>query len=347
MKQGAISRKKLFELFQDMAQAYRVYVPQKVSSGEEVEILPFTERTQINLDYVNVLTPAKRIFFPDTEVLCVFQRDKIIEPRGEICEIVVFGIRPCDARALKYLDKIFGKFGNTKDVLYTQRREHSTIISLACISPVDTCFCTALGGSPAGTEGSDIIATVVGDELLFEACTGRGEALMEKYAKVFRAPTTDEMNSCKQIAEKSTKQVQNNLSYNLQPVGWEAFDSDVWRYVSEICRGCGICTLLCPTCHCFDITDERKGTLACRVRSWDTCQYPLFTLHASGHNPRPSRKERARQRIMHKFRYTVENVGAVFCVGCGRCVTKCPVGIDIREILKRLGSGGKVCGDER
>lgn len=342
MKQGVINNKKLLELFKHVSQTAIVYAPQKLSSNEEVEILPFSEKTQLAFDYVNVVMPPKRIFFPDTEVLCVFRDNQIVEPEINKRDIVVFGIRPCDARALQYLDKIFCEFGNTKDIPYIQRRQRSTVISLACTSPADTCFCTSLGGSPAGREGCDIIATAFGEKILFEACDSHGETFMENFAGYFNSPTQQDIESCKEIAEKSKKQVENNSTYKLEPIKWDAFDSDVWKSVSEICLGCGICTLLCPTCHCFDITDERKGAVACRIRSWDTCQYPMFTQHASGHNPRPSRKERVRQRILHKFLYTVENLDSIFCVGCGRCITKCPVGIDIRDILMRLGAKGEV-----
>jgi ferredoxin len=114
------------------------------------------------------------------------------------------------------------------------------------------------------------------------------------------------------------------------------FDHPVWERIHETCIGCGTCTYLCPTCHCFDISDEKFGSDQARVRLWDSCMYTLFTLHASGHNPRPTGKERMRQRVMHKFNYTVKNWGDIFCVGCGRCVRDCPVNLDIREVVNEL-----------
>jgi ferredoxin len=115
------------------------------------------------------------------------------------------------------------------------------------------------------------------------------------------------------------------------------FEEEVWETITNNCLGCGACTYLCPTCHCFDITDETNGKGdGIRIRTWDSCQYPLFTLHASGHNPRVNKKQRMRQRLMHKFSYTVEKNDAIFCVGCGRCVIHCPVNLDIREMLQTL-----------
>jgi sulfhydrogenase subunit beta (sulfur reductase) len=120
-----------------------------------------------------------------------------------------------------------------------------------------------------------------------------------------------------------------------------SFDSPLWLAVTRRCLGCGACTYLCPTCHCFDITDESRGERGARVRTWDTCQASLFTRHASGHNPRPDRRARMRQRLMHKYSYTVETAGAVFCSGCGRCVRACPVNLDIREMLTAIRTGGQ------
>jgi ferredoxin len=114
--------------------------------------------------------------------------------------------------------------------------------------------------------------------------------------------------------------------------------SSLWENLALPCVGCGICTYLCPTCHCFDISDETgRGRSGIRLRTWDSCQYPQFTLHTSGHNPRPLRYQRMRQRIMHKFSYTVANTGRIFCVGCGRCIENCPVNLDIRIFLNSFG----------
>jgi ferredoxin len=117
------------------------------------------------------------------------------------------------------------------------------------------------------------------------------------------------------------------------------FDSPFWDEQARSCIRCGICTFLCPACHCFDICDEVTVPTPLegkRVRSWDTCQYPDFTMHSSGHNPRSDRASRLRQRIMHKYQYFVEHHGEYQCTGCGRCVSLCPVSIDIIDILSEV-----------
>ena len=103
----------------------------------------------------------------------------------------------------------------------------------------------------------------------------------------------------------------------------------------ERCLACGACSFLCPTCHCFDIQDEVTAEGGVRFRCWDTCQFGEFTRMGAGHNPRPTQKERVRQRVSHKFKYLVEEFGRLGCTGCGRCVEACPVNIDIRSVLAR------------
>jgi ferredoxin len=113
---------------------------------------------------------------------------------------------------------------------------------------------------------------------------------------------------------------------------YDLFESDFWAEIQQSCLGCGVCTFLCPTCHCFDIVDEVQRSE--RVRSWDTCMFRIYSQEASGHNPRPTNVERTRQRIMHKYAYFLDLFHEIGCTGCGRCVRYCPVDLDIRHIVK-------------
>jgi len=129
----------------------------------------------------------------------------------------------------------------------------------------------------------------------------------------------------------------------LGPAAKAAFDDPCWQEIGERCLACAACSFLCPTCHCFDVQDEVLDQRGRRVRNWDSCMFATFTLHASGHNPRPETMQRVRQRLMHKFSYYPENFGAIACVGCGRCIRACPAGNDMRQWLRILA---EVCGKE-
>ena len=136
------------------------------------------------------------------------------------------------------------------------------------------------------------------------------------------------------LATQAAEEIRSRIpAREIKPILDARFEDRFWNTLHQKCLACGTCTCLCPTCHCFDISDEVKGDKGVRIRNWDSCMFPLFTKETSGHNPRPSQKERWRQRVMHKFRYYVDNFGAIACVGCGRCVMAYPVNLDIRKIV--------------
>ena len=282
-------------------------------------------------DYVNTVLPLKELFFPQTEVLLEFEKTPekgvtIKETSKTDCERVVFGCRPCDAAALSVLDKVFQ--WDYDDVPYQTKRKQTAIVTWACTKPNENCFCTSVGGCPQGATGSDVLVFPNGDaDLLLCAVTEKGEELIARFG-----------DSVSPAAHETTLPESPALEKHFDPKGikeWldDNFESDFWTEVSLKCLGCGACSYLCPTCHCFDIVDEGSWNKGERRRNWDCCSYDLFTLHASGHNPRPEQQARCRQRLMHKFKYFQDRFGATSCVGCGRCIRNCGVGQNLVEIL--------------
>ncbi len=334
---GTVTREAFDRLLREETRGAAVVVPVRVN--EDTEYRRMESDGSPAYDFSQSRLSAKSVHFPQTETLYTYDFDTIDSVPEHDERIVLFGVRPCDARAIGLLDAIFGPENHGyDDPYYTARRERSLIISLACGEPCDGCFCTSVGGGPADTAGSDLMVHELGDRLVVECVTEAGSAFVEKHRAFVDAPREEDARAISERIEKAERRIED-VEVDLESVKTgmdEQFEAALWERITNACVGCGICTYLCPTCHCFDISDEARLYKGKRIRTWDSCQYPLFTKHASGHNPRPTKTQRLRQRFMHKFSYTVEATGKVYCVGCGRCVRYCPVNLDIREVIREF-----------
>lgn len=338
MKWKVIEKSKLPVLMAELAKENEVFAPVKEKSI--VSFKRISSENQAYLDFRNTKKPPKEVFFPQTETLFTYRTDKkdveVLEDPAVKGKRVLLGVRPCDARSFALLDKFFSS-GEDKDVYYLEKRKNTTIVGLACNAPLSTCFCTSMGGNPFGKEGMDLLLQDINDQYLIETVTERGEELIKKFPWLKDAEKAD-IERAKKLSEDAEKAVKSKVSVkNVSEKLDRMFDDPMWDQIYQRCLGCGVCTFLCPTCCCFDILDEETEEVK-RVRIWDSCQFSCFTLQGSGHNPRPSGKERMRQRIMHKFNYFVKNYGESFCVGCGRCVRECPVNLDIREVVGAIST---------
>jgi len=303
-----------------------------------VELAPVTEADQICLDYGNIATPLKRLFFPITEVLLRYKNsgDGDVDVRGEPVasadqQRVVLGCRPCDAAALDAMDKVFQ--WDYDDVRYRARRKQTTLVSFACTDPAAECFCTSVGLGPHDGRQSDVLVFLYGSGgSLLQVFSDKGQKFVDRLGDVARpAPPGTEFPVEPEVEKKfDPENVKNWLDDN--------FESDFWAERALGCLGCGACSYLCPTCHCFDIVDESTWNHGERRRNWDCCANSLFTLHASGHNPRNNMGARFRQRIMHKFKYFPERFGPIACVGCGRCIKTCGAGRNVTAALGEIES---------
>ena len=334
-----IIQKKQIPNFLKKLNAYEMYGP--VKNNETMIFKKITDDDELIFDFTNTEKPPKDMFFPQTEKMFDFVKGGkkfvgVQPPEFSDKPILIFGMRPCDAKAMTVLDKLFS--WDYIDPYYTDKRNRATIVSLTCTDknmPNTNCFCMSMEGNPCSPDGSDMLWTDLGDKYFVESVNEKGDKLIKLGEGVFQQPSADDKKKAAAAKKKAEESITRNLNLDGVEKALEAkFDHPYWEQFSRRCLGCGICTLLCPTCHCFDINDIVRKEEGRRERTWDSCQQSYYTIHASGHNPRPEKKHRQRNRVYHKLLYMKKNLDVLGCVGCGRCIDNCPVNIDIIELAE-------------
>ena len=334
-----IRKDNLASLLDAASQAQTVYVPVEGNGTTffapyEPAMLatPEAADAQLRLDLQNTQQPPKELLFPATEKMFRWKRHEgelaieAVEAASE--PFVIFGARPCDADAIERLDQVFLTKGYV-DEYYEARRNAATIVVLACRSAAPTCFCSSMGGAPDGTTCADVLLREGDDIYSVEALTDKGTALVDAWA-----PHLAEGEVDAPVPELALQVNMEGVADKLNGM----FDDPLWQEVSDSCITCGTCTFVCPTCYCFDISQDRRADEGSRFRCWDSCMFTDYTLMAGGHNPRATKQSRVRQRFMHKLCYFEERYGESLCVGCGRCIVDCPAAVDISLIIDRIGA---------
>jgi sulfhydrogenase subunit beta (sulfur reductase) len=241
---------------------------------------------------------------------------------------VLFGVRSCDASGLVRLDEIF--LSGTRDRLYAARRDNTTVVSTACAAAEPECFCTAVGYSPVGEEGSDVQLVPLAEGWMLRALTDKGRDLVGDATDGWSAATAKDGKRIPELEKTVAAQIERSpVNREWSRVLEEGFEHGAWDRLAQHCLGCSVCAYVCPSCSCFDMNHQANAWCGEQCRSWDACTFPLFTRHASGHNPRKTKQERYRQRVLHKFAFREGDDEPFRCVGCGRCVALCPAGLDI------------------
>lgn len=334
-----IEKENLSALFRLIAETKELYLP--VKKAGQTNFAPWSEDADVDLDTLKTVKSPKDAFFPQSENLytCVKDGKKItVEPETlKEQDFVVFGMKACDIRGIEVLDRVF--LSEPVDSFYAARREHGIIVSLACNEPEETCFCKAFGIDCAEPNG-DVSAFIMGEYLYLNPLTEKGEALTKTLESLLvPAEKADEDKISKE--KENIRKIVDKLPYsNISLEGWgagktkEKFNSPLWEELYKPCLACGTCTFVCPTCQCYDIKDYDTGHGVKRYRCWDSCMYSDFTMMAHGNN-RTTQMQRFRQRFMHKLVYFPDNNDGMFsCVGCGRCVEKCPESLNIVKVIK-------------
>ena len=337
-----IKKENLSTLFQMIAENQELYLP--IRTGNQVNFGVWSEEADVDLETLKTVKSPKDAFFPQSENLytCVRDGKKLsVEPEAlKEQDFVVFGMKACDVRGVEVLDKVF--LSEPVDSFYAARREHGIIVAMACKEPEETCFCSVFGIDCA-EPSADVAVWTTEEELYWKALTQKGERLTAQVAELFveteETQVEEQKKSIREIVEKLP-----NAQLSLD--GWngealkEKFDSPLWEELYKPCLACGTCTFVCPTCQCYDIKDYDTGHGIKRYRCWDSCMYSDFTMMAHGNN-RTSQMQRFRQRFMHKLVYfPANNDGMYSCVGCGRCLEKCPSSLNIVKVIKAFEKQG-------
>ena len=334
-----IAKEKLNALLSKLNESAGIFIP--VKRAGEVNYETWKEGKEVSLETLKTVKSPKNMFFPQTENMMQFKTDgknlEVIDAREEKKPFVLFGVKACDYKAIEVLDKVF--LAEPVDTFYQSRREATTVVTLACSRPEESCFCSAFGIDATAPLG-DVTTWLDEKYLYWQANTEKGETLtnlVKEFAEVGgEAEVSAQQTATKEILAKlpfSNLDLSRFKPENLN----ELFEDSAWEEMSEACLGCGTCTFVCPTCQCFDIRDFKTHEGVIRYRCWDSCMYSDFTLMAHG-NSRTTQMQRFRQRFMHKLvYYPSQNDGLYSCVGCGRCVNKCPQNLNIVKVIKTLG----------
>lgn len=282
------------------------------------------------LEYDSTLLPPTKYLLPPQESLIRFNPDRepTIVSSAEVEPCIVVGVHSYDLHAIKLLDAVF--LGSSIDDNYLSRRRATTIIGVDCLNPWPFSFAASMG-TTIPPKIFDLWLTDLGDEYLMEAGSGSGRDLLKKYTKSRRAKNVH-LSLRDKLRRDSLKRYQLSLEmspHEVPQVLGEAWDSPLWEELGQKCFSCGSCTMVCPTCICFDVRDRTELSLeeGERYRQWDSCMFEAFAKVASGENFRPNGTARLRHRLYRKGNYMLERYGELGCVGCGRCIHACLVDI--------------------
>ena len=285
--------------------------------------------------WANGPTALKPLLFPPHENL--WSATRTAEGRIEfspslpaVAPLAVLGVRGCDLAAVERMDRHFLR-PDGEDPWYRERRENLLLIAVDCTHPSDNCFCASTGSGPEAGGGYDLRLHELGEGFLINAGTLQGEEIMEKLTLSPPPPKLVE-RSREALAQAGAVQRQGIAAADFRPLFTGQEESPQWERVAERCLGCGNCTAVCPTCFCHREEEVPSLELEHSVhqRAWDSC----FTAEHSMIHGRPVRagiRERYRQWLTHKLAGWHDQFGESGCVGCGRCITWCPVGINLVE----------------
>jgi len=324
-----IDKNQFKELFDKLKENYNIAAPVLIDKNKKtlVEYHYIDDFDKIDWDEQADSSP-KNIIFPQNAPVGNDYKEKQYYDTEQ--DTLILGVRSCDIEAIKTLDQVFIEDEMYIDKNYKARRDKITLVGLSCPQRNKSCFCDTLGFNPVESNYAPLYIFKDGNEFWIKVKD-------KKFESVFENLPDGNQDKLEELIEKrinTFKESSFELDIPIPLPEKEMFEADIWEEMSEKCLGCGICTYYCPTCYCFNFIWEGKDGESTKYKNWDSCMFSTYSAHASGHNPRDSKEKRYRNRIMHKFSYHPLNYEGLGCVGCGRCIDRCPVNLDIREALK-------------
>lgn len=334
-----MAKDRLPDLVRGLQAAYEVVGP--VSKGSTYVFATIEDPAQLALDYDTTILPPKKYFVPPKEELMRFNAadGQVVSDDVDTTPRVLFGLHPCDVNALMLMDNVF--MGEYEDPYYKARRDNTLLVGVSC-TPREECFCNAWGTDEVHW-GFDLFLTDLGDRYFISVRSVEGADLLDRCVETAQISAEDTA-----AFQKRTREFKESFSSQLEtsqiPLLLDAkFDDPVWDELGDKCLSCGACSMVCPTCYCFDVKDKLTpdGAEGARERVWDSCLFSQFAEVAHGHNFRGSRSSRVKYRYYHKQWGYLSKFERVLCVGCGRCQRACKADINPRVVIEALQKGGE------
>jgi sulfhydrogenase subunit beta (sulfur reductase) len=343
MKYANLKKENLNKWLEYLKTRAKLYAPKKKES--RFVFRPVKDVNDICLKYIPTILPPKKYYFPQKEKLLKFTVEPFHTAKAiaEFEEFILFAVHTCDIAGIQCMDVVFRE--GPEDPNYLNRKEKMTIIGIECLEYCDTYANCASMATHVPRGGYDLMLVDIGESFIIHINSEKGERLVRGLSYIREAGEKD-MAVLYYVREKKKNAFKEEFSSALSEVYQafgDSFNSKVWQDVGRRCVACGNCTMVCPTCYCFDVEDDMD--LSCnsgvRYRIWNSCQMDDFAKVAGGEDFRKGRENRQRHRYYRKFKYPVDKFNRYFCTGCGRCSRSCMAGINLIETVNALISEGK------